>query len=201
MLAPASEWSCPIAKRQFSLPGVSNFSMSFRVHWLIFIRIRGFIPSCRHCLIRLVLISYYINCFRLSLLLQKNFKSCIPFDKNRLHDFYLLQDFDQEFADLWCFYLLSFSIFYSVASNLTCQLCLLLTWFESLIRNSRHVLDGSITPDPLCHYRVNCSTLGSPETDVMWEIWAKEMLPKALKRCPKSKKSPNLVTVVASLVL
>lgn len=70
MLAPASEWSCPIAKRQFSLPGVSNFSMSFRVHWLIFIRIRGFIPSCHHCLIRLVMISYYINCFRLSVLLQ-----------------------------------------------------------------------------------------------------------------------------------
>ena len=29
----------------------------------------------------------------------------------------------------------------------------------------------------------------------MWEIWAKQLLPKALKSCPKSKKSPNLVTL------
>ena len=27
----------------------------------------------------------------------------------------------------------------------------------------------------------------------MWEIWANSLLPKALKRCPKCKKSPNLV--------
>ena len=30
----------------------------------------------------------------------------------------------------------------------------------------------------------------------MWEIWAILMLPKALKRCPKSDKSPNLVTLI-----
>ena len=30
----------------------------------------------------------------------------------------------------------------------------------------------------------------------MWEIWANYLLPKALKRCPKCKKSPNLVTLV-----
>ena len=29
----------------------------------------------------------------------------------------------------------------------------------------------------------------------MWEIWANLLLPKALKSCPKSKKSPNLVTL------
>ena len=31
----------------------------------------------------------------------------------------------------------------------------------------------------------------------MWEIWANELLPKALKTCQKSKKSPNLVTLPA----
>ena len=30
----------------------------------------------------------------------------------------------------------------------------------------------------------------------MLEIWANEMLPKALKNCPKSNKSPNQVTLV-----
>ena len=28
-----------------------------------------------------------------------------------------------------------------------------------------------------------------------WEIWAKSFLPKALKTCQKSNKSPNLVTL------
>ena len=32
----------------------------------------------------------------------------------------------------------------------------------------------------------------------MWEIWANLLLPKALKSCPKSKKSPNLVTLDAA---
>ena len=30
----------------------------------------------------------------------------------------------------------------------------------------------------------------------MWEICANKLLPKALKSCPKSNKSPNLVTLV-----
>ena len=30
----------------------------------------------------------------------------------------------------------------------------------------------------------------------MWEIGANYMLPKALKTCPKSNKSPNLVTLM-----
>ena len=30
---------------------------------------------------------------------------------------------------------------------------------------------------------------------IMWEIWANKLLPKALKSCPKSNKSPNLVTL------
>ena len=30
----------------------------------------------------------------------------------------------------------------------------------------------------------------------MWEIWANQLLPKAFKSCPKSNKSPNLVTLV-----
>ena len=29
----------------------------------------------------------------------------------------------------------------------------------------------------------------------MWEIWANLLLPKVLKSCPKSNKSPNLVTL------
>ena len=29
----------------------------------------------------------------------------------------------------------------------------------------------------------------------MWEIWAKELLPKALKTCPKFNNLPNLVTL------
>ena len=29
----------------------------------------------------------------------------------------------------------------------------------------------------------------------MWEIWANSLLPQALKSCPKSNKSPNLVTL------
>ena len=29
----------------------------------------------------------------------------------------------------------------------------------------------------------------------MWEIWASQFLPKALKSCPKSNKLPNLVTM------
>ena len=31
-----------------------------------------------------------------------------------------------------------------------------------------------------------------------WEIWAKELLPKALKSCLKCKKLPNLVTLVTN---
>ena len=30
----------------------------------------------------------------------------------------------------------------------------------------------------------------------MWEIWSNQLLPKALKSCPKSNKLPNLVTLV-----
>ena len=30
----------------------------------------------------------------------------------------------------------------------------------------------------------------------MWEIWANKLLPKVLKSCPKSNKSPNLVTML-----
>ena len=33
----------------------------------------------------------------------------------------------------------------------------------------------------------------------MWEIWANKLLPKALKSCQKSNKSPSLVTVLAWL--
>ena len=32
----------------------------------------------------------------------------------------------------------------------------------------------------------------------MWEIWANLLLPQALKSCPKSNKSPNLVTLVVA---
>ena len=32
----------------------------------------------------------------------------------------------------------------------------------------------------------------------MWEIWANWLLPKGLKNCPKSNKSPNLVTLSAT---
>ena len=32
----------------------------------------------------------------------------------------------------------------------------------------------------------------------MWEIWANLLLPKALKSCPKSNKSPDLVTLSSS---
>ena len=31
----------------------------------------------------------------------------------------------------------------------------------------------------------------------MWKIWVKSLLQKALKSCPKSNKSPNLVTLHA----
>ena len=31
----------------------------------------------------------------------------------------------------------------------------------------------------------------------MWEIWANQLLPKAFKICPKSNKSPDLVTLVS----
>ena len=37
------------------------------------------------------------------------------------------------------------------------------------------------------HLHKNCLRL--------WEIWANELLPKSLKSCPKSNKSPNLVTL------
>ena len=30
----------------------------------------------------------------------------------------------------------------------------------------------------------------------MWEIWAKQLLPKALKSCPQSNKLPKLVTLI-----
>ena len=33
----------------------------------------------------------------------------------------------------------------------------------------------------------------------MWMIWTNKLLPKALKSCPKSNKSPNLVTLSACL--
>ena len=35
----------------------------------------------------------------------------------------------------------------------------------------------------------------------MWEIWANLLLPKALKTCPKSNKSPNLVTLAPPILL
>ena len=35
----------------------------------------------------------------------------------------------------------------------------------------------------------------------MWEIWANRLLPSALKSCPKSNKSPNLVTLVVLLII
>ena len=35
----------------------------------------------------------------------------------------------------------------------------------------------------------------------MWEIWANLLLPRACKSCPKSKKSPNLVTLRALLAI
>ena len=35
----------------------------------------------------------------------------------------------------------------------------------------------------------------------IWEIWANWLLPKALKSCPKSNKSPNMVTLVTTLTL
>ena len=34
----------------------------------------------------------------------------------------------------------------------------------------------------------------------MWEIWANKLLPKVLKTCPKSNKSPNLVTLVQDVL-
>ena len=34
----------------------------------------------------------------------------------------------------------------------------------------------------------------------MWEIWANLLLPKALKSCPKSKKSPNLITLLSFFI-
>ena len=35
----------------------------------------------------------------------------------------------------------------------------------------------------------------------IWEIWANKLLPEALKTCPKSNKSPNLVTLQAYSML
>ena len=35
----------------------------------------------------------------------------------------------------------------------------------------------------------------------MWKIWANQLLPKALKNCIESHKTPNLVTVFASPTL
>ena len=32
----------------------------------------------------------------------------------------------------------------------------------------------------------------------MWEIWAKQFLRQALKSCPKSNKSPNLVKLLST---
>ena len=32
----------------------------------------------------------------------------------------------------------------------------------------------------------------------MWKIWANYLLGKALKSCPKSNKSPNLVTLIVN---
>ena len=32
----------------------------------------------------------------------------------------------------------------------------------------------------------------------MWDIWANQLLPKALKSCPKSNKSTNLVTLATA---
>ena len=33
----------------------------------------------------------------------------------------------------------------------------------------------------------------------MWEIWANSLLQKALKSCPKCKKSPTLVTLIVNI--
>ena len=41
--------------------------------------------------------------------------------------------------------------------------------------------------DRFWHFYKNCLR--------MWDIWANYLLPKALKSCPKCKKSPNLVTL------
>ena len=35
----------------------------------------------------------------------------------------------------------------------------------------------------------------------MWEFWANQLLPNPLKSCPKSNKSPNLVTLEISHLL
>ena len=34
----------------------------------------------------------------------------------------------------------------------------------------------------------------------MWEIWANQLLPKALKSCSESNKLPNLVTLAAVII-
>ena len=35
----------------------------------------------------------------------------------------------------------------------------------------------------------------------MWEIWANKLLPKAIKSCPKSIKSPNMVQLCGACSL
>ena len=45
--------------------------------------------------------------------------------------------------------------------------------------------------DSFCQLYKNCLR--------MWETWANQMSPKALKSCPKSNKSPNLVTLIWAL--
>ena len=45
--------------------------------------------------------------------------------------------------------------------------------------------------DRFWHFYKNCLRL--------WDIWAKQLLPKAVKSCPKFNKSPNLVTLHGAL--
>ena len=35
----------------------------------------------------------------------------------------------------------------------------------------------------------------------MWEIWANYLLPRAIKSCPKSNKSTNLVTLITACLV
>ena len=48
----------------------------------------------------------------------------------------------------------------------------------------------SLEKDRFWHLYKNCVK--------MWEIWENKLLPKALKTCPESNKSPNLVTLIGS---
>ena len=46
----------------------------------------------------------------------------------------------------------------------------------------------SLKNDRFCHLFEKCLR--------MWEIWANLLLPKAFENCPKSNKSPDLVTLI-----